>query len=1153
DGVIKADDELHAMQEVEEYVITQELKKHLGKLVDGYIDSIDKVKKNQTSPYNGVWISGYFGSGKSHLLKMLAYLFENRETAGSKVSDIFINKIDDQFIKANIRKMLDVPSKSILFNIDQLSDAAQASADNAILFIFEKVFNRMIGYFPENRNISEFERHLDEEGIYGKFKEDYQRITGRSWQESRSKSFGIGLGKLVQVLVEGSGMHESDARGLVENYRQPAPLSVESFAKRVKSFLDNTKDKNYRLNFFIDEVGQFIAKKARLMLQLQTIAETLATVCGGRVWIFVTSQEDLQSVVGDPTAKQVQDYSKIHARFYFRISLSSTDVQEVIQKRLLDKNPEGAEMLSEFYMKEKETLRTLFRFEHGGKDIQFKDRDQFVLSYPFQAYQYNLLQQGLRGLSEHNAFMGRHVSRGERSMLEIFQDVAKSLKDEKLFCWATFDRMFNGIRETLNTALLSAVNVAERNLANPLAVKILKILLLVKYVRDFKATVEHLKVLLITSLDMDLAKLENEIIEALNILEHQTYIQKNGQVYEYLTNEEKDVEEEIKNVDVANDEVREFVSDMVFSGILRSAKIRFNEIDEDYAYRKMVDGETVGRSAGADLAIHLVTPFHPNFDDRSVVLNHSMGKSEMIVFLDGKDFFYRELKLYFQTDIYCRHAPVSDGNSQLSRIINDKQQQNSERKKDINDKIKELIGKADIYIVGDILTLKMEDPKARLETAFQSLVKRVYPKLRMLKNHYVESSLKKILYPDDSSALYGNGAGQMDEAQTELFGFIQRKYNLKENLSLKMLYEEFSSKQYGWYFWGISCVLAKLFVRDAVEFAQSSRNKSRDDVYALLSVQKEHDQVRVIPAPVVSADQLDDLKKLYSSVFHKNMASAKAKDAAAEFKKAVLEEAEEIETWQRTEMEAMPFLISLSPVVKTLKEIAGRDESYILQNIDDYRDDLLVLSGSEIDPLKAFMSPSGTQSSTWKSIRRWFETGKDNLSELGLESGREKMDELLKDIPYKDNILRNAIRLYDDLKKAEEKALKEKSDEGKKQIEKIKASLSGMKEYHQLPPEKQISVCEPFNALVYGLEDQKRISDIRNISENRAKKVLEDVKKTIHALVNPEKKITYATEPEKKISFEKSELVTESDVEIYSEKLKRHYLDLVRQNKRIGL
>ncbi len=174
EGVIKADDQSQVLQEVDEYVLTDEVAKQLEKVVEDYLESIGSAKKGiETYPVNGVWISGYFGSGKSHLLKILAYLMENNTINGTRLKDLFLPKIKDQFLKGNFMKVLDVPSKSVLFNIDQLADAAKTQDENIILFIFEKAFNRLQGYFHENRAIAEIERHLDEEDSYEQFKEYY--------------------------------------------------------------------------------------------------------------------------------------------------------------------------------------------------------------------------------------------------------------------------------------------------------------------------------------------------------------------------------------------------------------------------------------------------------------------------------------------------------------------------------------------------------------------------------------------------------------------------------------------------------------------------------------------------------------------------------------------------------------------------------------------------------------------------------------------------------------------------------------------------------------------------------------------------------------------------------------------------------------------
>jgi hypothetical protein len=153
EGVIKADDDRHLQTEVEEYVVTGEVAKGLGELVDRYL--------NETTA-NGVWISGFFGSGKSHLLKILSLVLENRTLpSGSQAAELLIPKIDDEFLKADLEKAVKIPSRSILFNIDQKSDAIGGDRESAVLEVFVKVLNELQGYYAKQGHIAQFEYDLD--------------------------------------------------------------------------------------------------------------------------------------------------------------------------------------------------------------------------------------------------------------------------------------------------------------------------------------------------------------------------------------------------------------------------------------------------------------------------------------------------------------------------------------------------------------------------------------------------------------------------------------------------------------------------------------------------------------------------------------------------------------------------------------------------------------------------------------------------------------------------------------------------------------------------------------------------------------------------------------------------------------------------------
>src|SRR6056297_3048641 len=174
DGVIKADDEASLGVELDEYVITDEIARRLEDFLHAY---------NNYDTSNGVWISGFFGSGKSHLLKMLALVLENRELDGRRAADIFGDKLKDQpMLSGALQKAVSIPSKSILFNIDQKADVITKTDVDALLAVFQKVFDESCGYYGKQPHIAQFERQLDERGQFDTFKAEFQEISGKPWE-----------------------------------------------------------------------------------------------------------------------------------------------------------------------------------------------------------------------------------------------------------------------------------------------------------------------------------------------------------------------------------------------------------------------------------------------------------------------------------------------------------------------------------------------------------------------------------------------------------------------------------------------------------------------------------------------------------------------------------------------------------------------------------------------------------------------------------------------------------------------------------------------------------------------------------------------------------------------------------------------------------
>lgn len=172
EGVIKADDAAHLGTEVDEYVLTNEAVKGLENLLEEYTSYTNA---------NGVWISGFFGSGKSHMLKMLAHLLgdvEDQDYPRQNVSDSFRAKTPDAFLPGLLNKADRIPAKSLLFNIDQKATLISKDQTDALLKVFVKVFDESRGYYGNQGHVARFEHDLDSRGQYEDFKTAFEKISG---------------------------------------------------------------------------------------------------------------------------------------------------------------------------------------------------------------------------------------------------------------------------------------------------------------------------------------------------------------------------------------------------------------------------------------------------------------------------------------------------------------------------------------------------------------------------------------------------------------------------------------------------------------------------------------------------------------------------------------------------------------------------------------------------------------------------------------------------------------------------------------------------------------------------------------------------------------------------------------------------------------
>ncbi len=428
-GVVKADqlDDVSIQQELDEFVVTREMDQHIRRFFSSYLDAIDHKNDLDMAGKIGIWVSGFFGSGKSHFIKVLSYLLRNQQvTVGTQTRravEFFEGKIKDAMLLGDIKRAVASNTDVILFNID--SKASHKAGRDAILQVFLKVLNEMQGYSPDHPHIAHMERYLDEKGKLQKFRDAFQAATGSDWSKERD-AYEFNRDQVIQAFSEATGQGLESSTKWIDNAEANFSLTVENFCKWVKEYLD-TKSAGHRLIFLVDEVGQFIGTDSHLMLNLQTITEGLGVTCKGQAWIVVTSQEDIDAVLGEMKPPKSNDFSKITGRFKTRLSLSSANVDEVIQSRLLAKLPEVRPELETLFAQKGDIIKNQLTFTNVGMTLRpYKDTDDFVRNYPFAPYQFQLMQKVFEAIRKAGA-TGLHLSRGERSILDAFQSAGKSV------------------------------------------------------------------------------------------------------------------------------------------------------------------------------------------------------------------------------------------------------------------------------------------------------------------------------------------------------------------------------------------------------------------------------------------------------------------------------------------------------------------------------------------------------------------------------------------------------------------------------------------------------------------------------------------------------------------------------------------------------
>lgn len=799
-GVVKVNQETVGVveDEVREYVITRELKRHFITFFNYYGDAFSKPTADM-----GVWISGFFGSGKSHFLKMLSYLLENRSINGVKTVERFREKFaDDPATFMLIDNATRGKTETILFNID--IEGSITKDKTAVLRVFAKMFYNHLGFYGENLKVAMLEKYIDNSGKTEEFRRVFEQKKGKPWVEQR-KVLAFNGKFVIPTLMEVLGLSEEDARNWF-NDKSAVDFSIAQLVEDIKAYID-TQPKDFRLLFMVDEVGQYVGTDTDLLLNLQSLTEEIGNRCEGKVWVVCTGQEALDDVI----KVRINEFSRIQARFKTRLSLTSSSVDEVVQKRILSKKPTAAARLEQLYEENDSVLRNLlgFKKEDAMSDIKgFTGATEFATVFPFVPYQFIIMQKVFNEIRRHGN-VGTHQSNSERSMLSGFQEAAQRVQEKDEYALVPFYRFYDTLHSFLDGSIRRVIERAQKAAEGGLGlelfdVDVLKLLYLVRYVDDLKKNLDNIVILMADDIRTDKIVLREAVLKSLDRLMRENYIGRVGDTYNFLTDEEQDVQKAIRDTQVDTANIVERIAQLIFGDIYPSKKYRYGKYD--FAYDQMVDGVVVGALTGG-MKLRFLTVATDAVDKADSKLMMSSYRQAIVVLSNTP--YYDSLESAMKISKYVKQKNISQLPKSVQDIIRGQQDQAATYNETAKDALKKAIEGAEFYVDGEHLSIKSGDAKSKIDQALEYLVAHVYNKLDLIgKNAESDQDIIEALTAQAFGAISPNqgAAAEMEE-------YLEIQHEKLLPTSMSDIQSRYQAIPYGWREIDVAAAMA-LLIRD---------------------------------------------------------------------------------------------------------------------------------------------------------------------------------------------------------------------------------------------------------------------------------------------------------------------------------------------------
>jgi len=1149
--------------EIKEYVFTPELIEKLYKFLNLVL-----TRKNGNT---GIWINGYYGSGKSHFIKYVHYCLSpiHGEAAMKRLIDALKDydpmkpgrnaDVTESNVRLLVKKMADLHCEDILFNVE---DVTGDSGNEKLTRVFLDVLNQHRGYNATDIPLALlFEKVLDEKGVFDQFKQRIADDHGFDWSEQGAQVAQYQLGDVLSI---GKALvPELDIVRLHSTLSNPDTYKigvVDTLIPELKQYL-KTKPADTRLVFLVDEISAYLGKNKDLLLNLQSIVEQLSgSGLNHQVWVACTAQQTLDEVVGRVDSTNVNDeFGKILGRFdaSARISLESNDASFITQKRVLEKNATGERELSDLYRRDHDAIVHQFKLSH---DLYkgYSSEEEFVLAYPFVPYQFRLISEVFNSFQQ-LSYVITEVKDNARSVLGITHytaTVAAEAKTEVGY-FVPFDLFFNNMMRAnlthVGSTIISRALEISWVQADEFAKRVVRTLFMVSNLAQdvllrFPPTVDNLTVLLMDRLDQNKLDLQTRIRTVLTKLIDESIIREENNRYFFFSEDEINVTNLIRNTYVTTQEKDRVFDDLFRKELKIDQKFRFEQTDFRIAYD--VDESIFLRSGDVTVSIILLDAATSKAETRLLT------SSPNTLYLCLNEWFMADESLTRDFNWYCQSLAYFKNNSdtatgvreQTHETFNLRGQQLRER---IVSALKHHFPQTRFISqnrVVDASSINGTRPDERYRNALEKHLGSIYKYLPLAKDYAITASDLRAAALDTQSL-----GPDLPPAEQQVNDEIGSK---GDTISVDELVKKFDKAPFGWKDTAVIHMLVNLNKRKKREFeyANQPRYGIREFVEKALST-AERTRCIVKSSEELPKQLIDDARSAYRKIFNKDLFEASdANKLVEELQLALDAYRKGIQQDEEKYYGRYPFGEGFHTLGKTLDEwIKIRDPRRLLTALVDQQ----TQTSQAVDSCKMLSEFGRTALTEYDAIRKFVTDNAPNVSYLGAVAQQtfDRLEQFFRNASPSPPDFRITRKEYDEIRQA----LTKRVAEQRQQVERAYAQVFDTLEAKM----KELGVTEA-NVLANRDEHIRRIGKSNSLAElvlkesqangfqhDQMEQLIRYVstKKPDDGQPNGQPKVN---EPEAYyISSKSTVLSNEAEVEAFLATLRTDWLTMIGQNKTV--